>query len=135
MTGFLMLAGLASAALSPDTAFGRWQTETRHGIVEVERCGASICGKLTGSDGLKVNPNLLDVNNKDVPRRGRRMMNLQFMSGFVRGDGEWTGGTIYNGDDGGTYKATITPIDADHLKVRGCIVWPLCKSQTWTRVH
>ena len=135
MTGFLMLAGLASAALSPDTAFGRWQTETRHGIVEVERCGASICGKLTGSDGLKVNPNLLDVNNKDVSLRGRRMMNLQFMSGFVRGDGEWTGGTIYNGDDGGTYKATITPIDADHLKVRGCIVWPLCKSQTWTRVH
>ncbi len=41
----------------------------------------------------------------------------------------------YNGDDGGTYKATITPIDADHLKVRGCIVWPLCKTQTWMRVR
>ena len=49
--------------------------------------------------------------------------------------GGMTGGAIYNGDDGGTYKATITPIDADHLKVRGCIVWPLCKSQTWTRVR
>ena len=135
MTGFILFAAAASAALSPDTAFGRWQTETKHGIVEVERCGASICGKLTNSDGLRANPNLLDVNNKDASLRGRRMMNLQFMSGFVRGDGEWTGGTIYNGDDGGTYKATITPIDADHLKVRGCIVWPLCKSQTWTRVR
>ena len=135
MTGFLMVAAAASAALSPDTALGRWQTETRHGIVEVERCGASICGKLIGSDGLRANPNLLDVNNKDVSLRGRRMMNLQFMNGFTRGDGGWTGGVIYNGDDGGTYKATITPIDADHLKVRGCIMWPLCKSQTWTRVR
>ena len=135
MTGFLMVAAVASAALSPDTALGRWQTETRHGIVEVERCGASICGKLIGSDGLRANPNLLDVNNKDVSLRGRRMMNLQFMNGFTRGDGGWTGGVIYNGDDGGTYKATITPIDADHLKVKGCIIWPLCKSQTWTRIR
>jgi uncharacterized protein (DUF2147 family) len=135
MTGFLMLAAAASAALGPDTAFGRWQTETKHGIVEVGPCGTSICGKLIGSDGLKANPNLLDINNKDASLRGRRMMNLQFLSGFARGEGEWTGGTIYNGDDGGTYKATITPIDANHLKVRGCIVWPLCKSQTWTRVR
>ncbi len=135
MTGFLMFAGLASAALSPETALGRWQTETRHGIVDVERCGASICGKLIGSDGLKANPNLLDVNNKDVSLRGRRMMNLQFMGGFTRSDAGWAGGTIYNGEDGGTYKATVTPVDADHLKVRGCIMWPLCKTQTWTRVR
>lgn len=135
MTSFLILAGLASAALSPETALGRWQTETRHGIVEVERCGTSICGKLIGSDGLKANPNLLDVNNKDVSLRGRRMMNLQFMGGFTRGDGGWAGGTIYNGEDGGTYKATVTVADADHLKVRGCIMWPLCKTQTWTRVR
>jgi uncharacterized protein (DUF2147 family) len=135
MIGFLMLAAAASGAIGPDTAFGRWQTETKHGIVEVERCGASICGKLVGSDGLKANPNLLDINNKDASLRGRRMMNLQFMSGFARAGSGWDGGTIYNGDDGGTYKATITPIDADHLKVRGCIVWPLCKSQTWTRVR
>lgn len=130
-----MLAALASAALSPDTALGRWRTETRNGIVEIAHCGSSICGKLVGSDGLKTNPNLLDVNNKDAALRNRRMMGLQFMSGFTRGANQWTGGTIYNGEDGGTYKATITPADADHLKVRGCIVWPLCKTQTWTRVR
>lgn len=133
MIGLSMLA--AAAAMSPDVALGRWRTETRNGIVEVERCGASICGKLLSSDGLRANPNMLDSKNKDVSLRGRRLMNLQFLGGFTRGDREWDGGTIYNGDDGGTYKATVTPIDADHLKVRGCIVWPLCKSQTWTRVR
>jgi uncharacterized protein (DUF2147 family) len=133
MIGLSMLA--AAAAVSPDSAVGRWRTETRNGIVEVERCGASICGKLVTSDGLRTNPDMRDINNKDPNLRGRKLMNLQVLSGFQRGDGEWTGGTIYNGDDGGTYKATVTPIDADHLKVKGCIIWPLCKSQTWTRVR
>jgi uncharacterized protein (DUF2147 family) len=76
-----------------------------------------------------------DIKNKDTALRGRRLMYLQILGGFTRGSGEWTGGTIYNGDDGGTYKATVTPIDADHLKVKGCIIWPLCKSQTWTRIR
>ncbi|WP_205412176.1 DUF2147 domain-containing protein [Sphingomonas crusticola] len=135
MIGFTMLAALASAAVSPDAALGRWRTETRNGIVQVERCGASICGTLVGSDGLRTNPNLLDANNKNAALRGRKLMGLQILSGFTRGDGQWTGGTIYNGDDGGTYKATVTPVDADHLKVRGCIMWPLCKTQTWTRIR
>ena len=133
MIGLSMLA--AAAAMNPDSAIGRWRTQTRNGIVEVERCGTSICGKLVTSDGLRENPNRLDSNNKNPALRSRRLMGLQILGGFTRGDGEWSGGTIYNGEDGGTYKATVTPLDADHLKVKGCIIWPLCKSQTWTRVR
>jgi len=133
MIGLSMLA--AAAAMSPDAAVGRWRTETRNGVVEVERCGASICGRLVTSDGLHTNPNMLDINNKDTALRGRRLMNLQVLGGFTRSAGGWSGGTIYNGEDGGTYRATVTPIDADHLKVKGCIIWPLCKSQTWTRIR
>lgn len=129
----MMLA--AAAAVSPDAAIGRWKTETKNGIVEVAKCGASICGKLVSSDGIRANPDLTDSNNKDTALRGRKLMGLQILGGFTRENAAWTGGTIYNGDDGGTYKATVTPADADHLKVRGCIVWPLCKTQTWTRVR
>jgi len=135
MVGFTLLAALASAAVNPDAALGRWRTETRNGIVQIEHCGPSICGTLVGSDGLKANPNLLDSRNKDASLRGRKLMGLRILQGFTRGDGQWTGGSIYNGDDGGTYKATVTPVDADHLKVRGCIMWPLCKTQTWTRIR
>ena len=133
MIGLTLLA--AAAAASPDAAIGRWRTETRGGIVEIAHCGGSICGKLVSSDGLRANPNLLDGHNKDPALRGRRLMGLQVLGGFARGENVWTGGTIYNGDDGGTYKATVTPIDADHLRVKGCIIWPLCKSQTWTRIR
>jgi len=133
MIGLSMLA--AAAAVSPDSAIGKWRTETRNGVVEVERCGASICGRLVSSDGLRTNPDMRDINNKNANLRGRKLMNLQILSGFTRGTGDWSGGTIYNGDDGGTYRATVTPVDADHLKVKGCIIWPLCKSQTWTRIR
>jgi uncharacterized protein (DUF2147 family) len=133
MIGLSMLA--AAAAVSPDSAIGRWRTQTRNGVVEIERCGGSICGKLLSSDGLRTNPDMRDINNKDPNLRSRKLLNLQVLGGFTRGDAEWSGGTIYNGEDGGTYKATVTPIDADHLKVKGCIIWPLCKSQTWTRVR
>lgn len=131
----ILLMALAAAATSPDSAIGRWKTETKNGVVEVARCGGSICGTLISSDGIRANPDLRDINNKDNALRGRKLAGLQILSGFARGSDGWTGGAIYNGDDGGTYKATVTPIDADHLKVKGCIIWPLCKSQTWTRLH
>lgn len=128
-------AAIAASAVNPDVAVGRWQTETRHGIVQIERCGSSICGRILASDGLRVNPALTDEHNRDPNLRSRRLMGLQILGGFTASDGKWTGGTIYNADDGGTYKATVTPTDPNHLKVRGCIVWPLCKSQVWTRVR
>lgn len=132
---FALLAAASAVAASPDVAIGRWMTETKHGIVEIDRCGGSICGKILSSDSIRGNPGLLDVNNKDPKLRGRRLLGLQILGGFAASDGAWTGGTIYNAEDGGTYHATVTPIDSNHLKVRGCIFWPLCKSQVWTRVR
>ncbi|WCT75315.1 DUF2147 domain-containing protein [Sphingomonas naphthae] len=131
----LALAGAAGVAAPENVVLGRWQTESRHGVVEIERCGPSICGKLTGSDGLTANPNLTDQKNKDEKLRGRKLMGVTLLQGFKWDDGAWGGGTIYNAEDGGTYKATVTPVDANHLKLKGCIVWPLCKTQTWTRLR
>lgn len=131
----LGIAAAAAAAASPDIAVGRWRTQTRHGIVDIERCGNSICGRIVTSDGLRENPALNDAHNRNASLRGRRLVGLQILGGFTRSGDQWTGGTIYNADDGGTYKATVKAIDSDHLKVRGCIVWPLCKSQIWTRVR
>lgn len=131
----ILMALAASAAASPDAVVGRWKTETRNGIVDIARCGPSLCGKVVASDGIAANPNLKDVNNKDARLRGRQMKGLQILSGFTHADGVWDGGTIYNGEDGKTYKARITPVDANTLRLRGCIFVPLCKNQTWTRVR
>lgn len=130
-----LLALAAAATATPDAVVGRWKTETRNGIVEITRCGASLCGKLLSSDGLTANPALKDVNNKDEKLRGRMLKGLQIVGGFSYKNGVWDDGTIYNAEDGKTYDARITPIDANTLKLRGCIFVPLCKNQTWTRVR
>jgi len=124
-----------AAGASPDAVVGRWKTETRNGIVEIARCGTSLCGKLTTSDGLAANPAMKDVNNKDEKLRGRALKGLQILGGFSFKDGVWDDGTIYNAEDGKTYDARITSVDANTLKLRGCIFVPLCKNQTWTRVR
>lgn len=135
MTGSALIAlAMAAGSLSPNTALGHWKTETRNGIVDIERCGPSICGKLVTSDGIAANPAMTDSNNKNPALRGRLLKGLQIIGGFtVDGDG-WSGGTIYKADDGKTYDATVTVVDANTLKVRGCIFVPLCKTQIWHRV-
>ncbi|HEX8447934.1 MAG TPA: DUF2147 domain-containing protein [Sphingomonas sp.] len=136
MLTMLIAALLAAPNPTPDAVVGTWRTEVRNGIVAIQRCGPSICGRLVTSDGMKANPALTDANNKDAALRSRPLRGLTILSGFKpSGGGVWSDGTIYNADDGKTYSARLTPEGADRLKVRGCIFVPLCKTQTWTRVR
>ncbi|AQR74267.1 DUF2147 domain-containing protein [Sphingomonas sp. LM7] len=134
----LTLIGLSAAMAAPqnaDAVVGRWRTETRGGIVEIQRCGASICGRVLTSDLLRTNPNLKDAKNANAALRNRPLRGLQILGGFsVSGNG-WTGGKIYNAEDGKTYSADVTPSGADQLKLRGCVFKPFCKTQTWTRIR
>ena len=104
-------------------------------MIEIAACGASICGRLVESDGLRTNPQLRDTHNRDAAQNGRPLKGLLMLQGFTADEKGWVNGIIYNPDDGGTYKGTITIVDADTLKLRGCIVWPLCKTQTWKRAR
>ena len=132
---FIIGLAMGAAGLSPDSAVGRWRTETRSGIVDIQKCGTSICGRLVTSEKLRTDPALKDLNNKDASLRNRPLRGLLLLSGFLVSREAWTGGIIYNAEDGKTYKATVTPVGPDQLKVRGCIFMPLCKTQTWTRIQ
>lgn len=125
---------VAAPALAADPT-GLWQTPSRGGQVEISKCGAGLCGRLISSEGLKADPNLKDVNNSNAALRGRALKGLTILTGFSGGPQEWTGGSIYNAEDGKTYSGSIT-LDGDNaLKLRGCVVVPLCKTQVWTRLR
>lgn len=134
-----LLMGLAVAAApapqSADAVVGRWKTPVHNGIVEIARCGTSICGKIVSSDKLRTNPNLADAQNSDKALRNRRLMNLQILSGFKQQGAGWYGGKIYNAEDGKTYSAEVTMTGNDQLNLRGCVFKPFCRTQTWTRVR
>jgi hypothetical protein len=43
-------------------------------------------------------------------------------------------GEIYNSQNGKMYAASISMADENTLDLEGCLVWPLCLTQQWTRV-
>lgn len=124
---------VSGSAFAADVT-GLWATPGNGGQVEISRCGNSLCGKLVTSDHIKTDPTRKDVKNKDEAQRGRTLKNLQMLYDFTGGPTKWTGGKVYNPEDGGTYSGTIELLSANELKLKGCIVAPLCKTQKWTRL-
>jgi uncharacterized protein (DUF2147 family) len=78
---------------------------------------------------------LRDDNNRHPELRSRRLKGLDIFHGFRGGPDVWTDGRIYNPDDGRTYRGTLRLIAPDRVKVTGCLIFPLCGSQTWRRVR
>jgi uncharacterized protein (DUF2147 family) len=128
-----LAVAVASPALAQDV-IGLWQTQTNGGQVEIARCGNSLCGKLVNSDHIKADPSVKDAKNKDAALRDRPLKNMQMLYDFTGGPTKWTGGKVYNAADGGTYSGTITMTSANSLKLKGCIIAPFCKTETWTRL-
>ncbi len=126
------LAAAATPALAADIV-GRWRTPT-NGEIEIYKCGAALCGRLLHTPRFATNPNLTDQNNKDEAKRGRKLKGLTLLEGFSGGPTEWKGGRLYNPEDGNTYTGEITVVDAATLKLKGCVVAPLCKTQVWKRM-
>ena len=72
-------------------------------------------------------------HNQDESLRSRPTLGIELLTGFSAADGtEWTGGEIYNPENGKTYRSELE--EANILKVRGC-VFVFCETQTWTRVR
>lgn len=76
-----------------------------------------------------------DRNNPDERLRSRPILGLKVLEGFTYdGDGTWSGGTIYDPENGKTYKCRIKLKDPDTLDVRGFIGISLIgRSTEWTR--
>ena len=75
----------------------------------------------------------IDENNPDPELRERPLVGVAMLSGFTQARKGWRGGTIYNPEDGKTYRSSLALDDDDTLKVKGCVT-VICKTQTWTRV-
>ena len=135
---FATILALTGATLASATGAvagqltGVWKTPG--GYVEVFNCGTAVCGRISPTLGDSADKQRLDTKNKNPALRNRKIGGLQIMSGFEADRGQWTGGKIYNPSDGNTYSASLTLQPGGSLSVKGCVVAPLCRTQTWTRV-
>jgi uncharacterized protein (DUF2147 family) len=133
--GLVFSAGFVSAGATPALALdptGDWQVEDGVANIRVAECN----GAMWGAVSWEKRPGGLDKNNPDVSKRTRPtlgMITLLDMKKKPKTD-EWAGKVYDAKDSGKLYSATIRPKGPDELEIEGCLVWPLCGSQTWTRV-
>lgn len=114
---------------------GSWLAASGGGVIELHRCGEALCGAITDSEDLRGNPDLRDLRDRRPELRSRRVKGLDILHGFRGGPDVWTDGRIYSPSDGRTYRASLRLTAPDTLRVTGCVVFPLCGSQTWTRAR
>lgn len=126
----IMSAALLSPALaSSDSPVGVWMTEERDSKIRIAPCGKSVCATILWAKAGGV-----DGNNPDPALRGRNIVGLD-LSRDMKPDGKggWAG-SIYNPENGKTYKATMQRKSDGELEVGGCVLGGLlCGSETWSR--
>ena len=147
---FALAAGTASpAAAQGSSVYGLWLTESKTAHVELLSCAAQgrgpVCGRLVkllnprGPDGKPVPPeHVVDFRNADAALRNRKILETVFLYDFksAREPNSFEEGTIYNAEDGKTYRANLRLQADGTLVLRGYVGTPLFgRSQTWTRVR
>lgn len=130
------IAALASAAplLAAQPIEGRWVTAEKDAVIQIGRCGKSLCGKIARF--LVAPPQGLDqrdVNNKEPRLRNRKLLGMPVLTGFSEESDLWRG-EIYDPKSGKTYRSVVRRKDANRLEVKGCI-GPFCQTQVWTRAR
>lgn len=129
-----LLSGAGAVADSVQAAAGVegvWVTADGDGWVEIRRQGGLYHGAIVGptDDGR------LDDENPDPALRSRPLFGLRILEGFEpQGTAKWAGGTIYDPNNGKTYRCTLELEDEKTLKVRGYIGVSLFgRTERWTR--
>jgi uncharacterized protein (DUF2147 family) len=129
MMFLVMAAAEGSAARSID---GHWATEGRKAVIAIHACGDTTCGQIVSALPQLDGTVSRDAGNPDPTLRGRPLAGVRLLDGFVYARGAWSGGRIYNPEDGRRYSASMKLGRDGRLQVQGCVLF-FCKTQYWTR--
>ena len=121
LAGATLVLGLATGAAMADPS-GTWTTDGGLSRVQIAPCGGDYCGTVVWTK---------DPERKDV-KSGKLVKGMTILTGLKETGANAYQGKIYNPQDGRTYTGYMT-ISGASAKLKGCVVRPLCKTQTWTR--
>ena len=153
LLGAIATFGLAAAEDEPaDELIGQWYTEDNESKVEVVKKDGKYFGTIIWLSEPNYGPDepdgdagkpKRDKNNPDKAAQKKPVIGIQVLKNFayVPGEKTWEGGTIYDPNNGRTYKCVIRfqadakGIDGKSLHVRGYIGIPtLGRTTVWYRV-
>lgn len=139
-----ILAASSVFGADADGILGLWNTPENDSKIEIFKCGNKYCGRITelkepnytadDKEGIPGQP-ILDRQNPNPALRTRPLLGLQLMQGFTySARNVWEGGTIYNPDNGKSYKCKLTLSAPNRLEVRGFIGFSLFgRTSVWSR--
>ena len=116
---------------------GIWLKEDGAAKMQIRKCGRNqLCSRivwLKDPNDSRGKP-LRDARNEKTSLRGRQIIGLPIFQGLTpAGKASWTG-SIYNPEDGNTYKATLTLVSSRKIVLKGCKAFGiLCGQKVWTR--
>lgn len=116
---------------------GVWLKEDGTAKMQIRKCGRNqLCSRivwLKDPNDSRGKP-LRDARNENSSLRGRQIVGLPIFQGLtVAGKASWTG-SIYNPEDGNTYKATLTLVSSRQIVLKGCKAFGLlCGQKVWNR--
>lgn len=115
---------LSAFAIDADQVLGVWWSPEQKTKVKISKNGNIYYGRI-----IAVRPeskDLLDIHHPDESLRSRQIMGLEILSGFkFDGDDTWEKGSIYDPENGKTYKCKMWFDKNDVLKIRGYIGFSL----------
>ena len=121
----LVLAPVAaSAAPTAPDAQGEWWTPGFNARVRIEPCGDNaICGRIVW---------LWDEKPQGIADKSPLVGRLVIDHMRPSGPDGWTGGRLYNPEDGRDYKGSLQLRSDSNLVVSGCVLF-VCQTQIWRR--
>jgi uncharacterized protein (DUF2147 family) len=132
----VLLASMFVTITNPDDIVGTWSNGSGSGRIQIYKEGNKYFGKiiwLKEPNNAQGKPKL-DAHNPDESQRTKPLLGAVVLRNFVYDDGEWTGGRIYDPQNGKDYKCYIKLKDANTLNVRGYIgISLLGRTEVWTR--
>ncbi len=132
-----LLTGYAYAE-EADVILGQWYTdpEEKDAVVEIYKDNGLYSGKIVWLKNPKEDDGTIKVDkeNPDEARRNDPLVGLNLVQGFsYKGKNKWAGGSIYDPENGKTYKCKMA-LKGDDLKVRGFIgISLLGRTTHWLR--
>jgi uncharacterized protein (DUF2147 family) len=117
-----------------DAILGVWINAEQDGYIKIYKKAKTFEGIVVGG----LNPDdtkRVDINNPDPKRRNQSLLGLIILRGFnFDGANRWTGGQLYDPNNGKTYQGNLELIDDDKLALRGYVGISLFgRTENWAR--
>jgi uncharacterized protein (DUF2147 family) len=112
--GALIVAATPAFALDP---YGLWLRAESNTTFDFYNCADKLCAKVIAVG---------------KPEEKKAIGTVILRNAVKNKDGEWAG-DLYNTEDGKTYTGTISVKKPTELKLEGCLLKYLCKTETWER--